>query len=244
MKIEATDKELFKKFRDTKFPEIYDENFLDEEIYCYLQGYIQQLLSFRSKGICVYGFSKIELHQQSIDDYNKCVERITNTEKKKEAGDYLEFAKQAAKELNKYITRVEDPVYMLIMKNYKSMIKALRDIPWFHDALVVDCNKQGNDLFLTYELICSKLARENTRIYKMNPKYRVRKDRVAITIKFVNAEIEKGFFDKEYVLGRDNAWVWDLAYETISDIKHRFDIFEIDEGKDFIFTCEYIEFVV
>lgn len=240
IKVDKKDKKIFKIFSRTRFP--LRNNNLCEEIYFYLDGYVIQILRFRSKGIYVYGFSKIELHQEIINDYLACANQITDSKEKEEVVKYLELAKLTASKLNKYIVAVEDPVYMRIMKNYDFMKKTLRDVPWFHDAYVVNCTRNGNDVSITFALYASSISRENTRIYKLNPKYRGEKNQILITIKFVNVELLKGSFEKEYMTNENYNFLWDLEYETISDIKHKFNLFSI-QACELIFTCEYIEFV-
>jgi hypothetical protein len=245
IKIDKDDKELFLRFKNTKFP--LGDNDLCEEMYFYLLGYITQVLSFRSKGICVYGYSKIELQSEVICEF------IRQAENNAAAFEYLELAKETAKRLNKYITRIEDPAYMKVMRNYGFMRKTLRDVPFFHDAEILECEEIGNDVIITFILGTSEfISPENRRIYKLNPKYRYQQnDRydyknrprncIAVKIKFVNTELLKGSFDKEYVTN-GLAFLWDLEYETVSDTKHKFDLFTFD-GYDLTFNCEYIEFV-
>lgn len=241
MKIEKSDKMLFKQFKKTKFPPI--DNELRETIYFYLLGYVTQVLRFRSKGIWVYGFSKIELCQQDIDKFAK----IANGDSK--TLEYLELAKQTTERLNKYIVGVDDPFYMRIMKNYEHMKKILRSVPHFHDAYIIDCKKKENDVYITFGLYTVRwLFPMNAKIYELNPKYRHKENQITITIKFANVELLEGTLDKDWTIEGSMYFLMDLEYETISDIKHRFDLSGCpetmgDKSRQLVFNCEHIEFV-
>ncbi len=220
MKIDKMDKKLFKNFKRTKFP--LQDTILCEEIYFFLCGYICQTLKFRSKGICVYGFSQISISEttkesfknQSIADYYSALE-------------YLELTNETAKQLNKYITRVEEPVYMRVMKNYDYMLMTLKGVPWFHDAYILNCKREDKDIYVTFALYASSISIENTRIFKLNQEYRYKSDnnnQIAITIKFVNTKLLEGSIDNEWEIAGINYFLWDLEYQSLTDVNVRMEM--------------------
>lgn len=240
MKVNKLDKKTFKKFKNNSFP--FKDAVLFEGIYSYLRRYIKQVLKIRFKGIYVYGFSEIKLSQCHIDDYMLKLESVTDETKKEKKINYLSFAKNVAKLLNKYVTEFACPAYKPIMKNYKDMIETLHDAPWFHDAYVVNCKKEKNDLYIVFTLYATAMSNENSRIYNLNPDYRGKDRTILITIKFSNVELIKGSLDKAYMQNRNYNFLFDLEYESISESVYQFNLFTV-EGYELIFNCRSIEFI-